>query len=50
MKREQVQFLKHVHVDKDNTFKDSNIVVLEKGNDWSWSTTHSIEIVEMKLK
>ena len=34
MKREQVQFLKHVHV----------------GNDWSWSTTHSIEIVEMKLK
>ena len=50
MKREQVQFLKHVHVDKDNTFKDSNIVVLEKGNDWSWSTTHSIEIVEIKLK
>lgn len=50
IKREQVHFLRHVHVDKNNPFKDSNIVVLEKGNNWSWSTTHTIEIVEMKLK
>lgn len=48
IKREQVKFLKHVN--KENLFEDSNIVVLEKGNNWSWSTTHFIEIVKMKLK